>query len=98
MQVGKMFQQRCKIVEHIDRHHPDLPVAVITAYGNIEGAVQAMQRGAFDFVSKPVDLEVLRKLVTSALQRTPRRGTPPKSRLLGHSPAITGLRKLRPRL
>ncbi|HGG60975.1 MAG TPA: sigma-54-dependent Fis family transcriptional regulator [Gammaproteobacteria bacterium] len=85
-----------EIVDHIDRQHPDLPVAVITAYGNIEGAVQALQAGAFDFVSKPVDLDVLRRLITAALKRSPPR--PPAnqiaSRLLGDSPAIHELRTL----
>ncbi|MET0101977.1 MAG: sigma-54 dependent transcriptional regulator [Sedimenticola sp.] len=56
------------LVEHIDTHFPDLPVAVITAHGNMESAIQALKAGAFDFVSKPVDLKVLRKLVTAALK------------------------------
>ena len=43
--------------------HPQLPVAVITAHGNVESAVRALKLGAFDFVSKPLDLAVLRKLV-----------------------------------
>jgi len=46
---------------------PDLPVAVITAHGNMEAAVEAMKNGAFDFVSKPVDIEQLRKLVITAV-------------------------------
>ena len=50
---------------------PRLPVAVITAHGNVETAVRALKAGAFDFVSKPLDLGVLRKLVASALK--PRR-------------------------
>ncbi len=84
------------IVNHIDQHHPELPVAVITAYGNIEGAVQALQAGAFDFVSKPVDLEVLRRLITAALKRSgPRHHNgETASRLLGDSPAIRELRTL----
>ncbi len=57
-----------ELVEHIQRHYPDLPVAVITAYGSAESAVQALKAGAFDYVSKPVDLQVLRDLVASALK------------------------------
>ncbi len=48
--------------------HPDMPIAVITAHGHVESAVEAMRNGAFDFVSKPVDLGVLRRLVKQALQ------------------------------
>lgn len=57
-----------ELVEHIQQHHPNLPVAVITAHGSIEAAIRALKNGAFDFVSKPVDLQVLRKLVTAALK------------------------------
>ncbi len=57
-----------ELVEHIGQEHPQLPVAMITAYGNTEAAVQALKAGAFDFVSKPVDLKVLRGLVETALK------------------------------
>ncbi|KAA9129768.1 sigma-54-dependent Fis family transcriptional regulator [Marinihelvus fidelis] len=56
------------LVQQIGRDHPDLPVAVITAHGRVEDAVQALKLGAFDFVSKPVDLGMLRKLVNTALR------------------------------
>ena len=49
-------------------HRATLPVAVITAHGNVESAVRALKLGAFDFVSKPLDLGVLRKLVGSAIR------------------------------
>ncbi len=57
-----------ELVEWIQQHRPNLPVAVITAHGNMELAVQALKAGAFDFVSKPVDLENLRNLVQAALK------------------------------
>lgn len=57
-----------EIVEYIQQVRPDLPVAVITAHGNVESAVHSLKAGAFDFVSKPVDLQNLRTLVTSALK------------------------------
>ena len=50
------------------RTAPSVPVAVITAHGNVESAVRALKLGAFDFVSKPLDLGVLRKLVGSAIK------------------------------
>jgi two-component system response regulator PilR (NtrC family) len=57
------------LVEWIQKESPSTPVAVITAHGNIETAVRALKLGAFDFLSKPVDLKTLRKLVRSALKR-----------------------------
>ncbi|MDE1923466.1 MAG: sigma-54-dependent Fis family transcriptional regulator [Gammaproteobacteria bacterium] len=57
-----------ELVEWIQAHAPNVPVAVITAHGNMETAVRALKQGAFDFVSKPVDLAILRKLVGSALK------------------------------
>jgi two-component system response regulator PilR (NtrC family) len=56
------------LVEEISERYPNLPIAMITAHGKIEDAVYALKMGAFDFVSKPVDLKVLRKLVNTALK------------------------------
>ncbi len=56
------------LVREIAENHPQLPTAVITAHGKVEDAVNALKIGAFDFVSKPVDLAVLRKLVNTALR------------------------------
>ncbi|MCG8007996.1 MAG: sigma-54 dependent transcriptional regulator [Candidatus Thiodiazotropha lotti] len=56
------------LVRHINQTYPELPVAMITAHGNMESAIEALKAGAFDFVSKPVDLEVLRKLVQQAIK------------------------------
>jgi two-component system response regulator PilR (NtrC family) len=56
------------LVREIVEKYPDLPTAVITAHGKVEDAVNALKIGAFDFVSKPVDLAVLRKLVNTALR------------------------------
>ena len=49
-------------------HTPVIPVAVITAHGNVETAVQALKLGAFDFISKPLDLKNLRSVVDNALK------------------------------
>lgn len=56
------------LVRHIQKDHPELPVAIITAYGNVETAVEALKAGAFDFVSKPLKLDELRNLVSSVLK------------------------------
>src|SRR3970040_913163 len=57
-----------EFVSYIQSKHPEIPVAVITAHGNIETAIQALKSGAFDFVTKPVDLTSLRVLVQDALK------------------------------
>ncbi len=74
--------------------HPDLPVAVITAHGNVELAVEALKAGAFDFLSKPVDLQQLRSQITNALRISPRMPRERRTRhiLLGQSDAMRALR------
>jgi len=56
------------LVEWIQANRPGVPVAVITAHGHVEAAVRALKLGAFDFISKPVDLAALRKLITATLR------------------------------
>jgi len=87
-----------ELVKHIQKNYPNIPVAVITAYGNMELAVKALKAGAFDFVSKPVDLQVLRNLVTSAInlpKTAPDSAKQKKSKynLLGDSQVIQTLQK-----
>jgi len=59
-----------ELVTFIQQRHPALPVAVITAHGSMEAAIQALKSGAFDFVNKPVDLADLRNLVGQAIKLT----------------------------
>lgn len=84
------------LVEHIQQHHPGVPVAVITAYGNAQAAVDSLKAGAFDFVSKPLQLEQLRKLVNDALRLPARRpdASADDSGLLGDAPVMQALRDL----
>ena len=56
------------LVEWMQAQGLRTPVAVITAHGNVETAVRALKSGAFDFISKPLDLANLRKLVANALR------------------------------
>jgi two-component system response regulator PilR (NtrC family) len=65
---------------------------MITAYGNLDTAINALKAGAFDFLTKPVDLTRLRELVTSALL-LPAPGSAIDRRLLGDSPPMRDLRK-----
>jgi two-component system response regulator PilR (NtrC family) len=83
-----------ELVESIQRNYPELPVAVITAHGNMETAVQALKVGAFDFVSKPVDLQVLRNLVNGALKlgSFPKRDRRSRDTLLGDSAVMQTIR------
>ncbi len=84
-----------ELVQHISREYPQTPVAMITAHGNMESAVEALKAGAFDFVSKPVNLELLRKLVDAALNLQPldTNDTSASPTLLGETRAMTALRK-----
>ncbi|HUX72318.1 MAG TPA: sigma-54 dependent transcriptional regulator [Steroidobacteraceae bacterium] len=86
-----------ELVEWMQRYTPNVPVAVITAHGNMETAVRALKLGAFDFVSKPLDLVGLRKLIGSALKLSG--GTAGDTsifgpRLLGTSQAMQNLREM----
>ena len=56
------------LIKYIQENISSLPVAMITAHGNMEFAIEALKSGAFDFVSKPVDLNILRSLVNTALK------------------------------
>jgi len=79
------------LVKHMSQNQPELPVAMITAHGNMESAVEALKAGAFDFVSKPVDLNMLRDLVNAALKLNPStddRTIKSEQALLGKSAAI----------
>src|SRR5690606_36327445 len=83
------------LVEHIQRHCPQMTVAVITAHGNSDLAVEALKKGAFDFVSKPVELSRLRAMVKTALQLRHDNRIPhtDESGLNGHSPVMANLRQ-----
>ncbi len=89
------------IVRFLQKEYPHIPVAVITAYGSMDAAVEALKAGAYDFVSKPVDLPKLRDLIQTALKLTSGEKTQrPKvaednlsqGRILGSSPAMQTLK------
>ncbi len=84
-----------EVVRHIAEHNLDVPVAVITAHGNLENAVAVLKAGAFDYLSKPVALDQLRSLVNSALRLPGARDKAAGgSLLLGDSPAMRQVRDL----
>ncbi len=86
-----------QVVETIQQHQPDTAVAVITAYGNMDSAISALKAGAFDFLSKPVQLQQLRDLVSQALELSKLTGNGHADlavrRLIGDAPVIRELRQ-----
>lgn len=88
-----------ELVRYVAAQYPEVPIAMITAYGSMESAVAAMKAGAFDFVAKPVELGALRNLIESAL-RLRRRPlveedeTAAEWPLIGSSPAMQQVRVL----
>jgi len=83
-----------EFVEHIQKNHPNLPVAVITAFGNVEGAVNTLKKGAFDYVSKPINLAILKDLVNTALKLySGDKQASQRDDLIGESDEVTALRK-----
>ena len=83
------------LVQHIQKRHTQVPVAMITAHGSVDTAIHALKAGAFDFLTKPVDLGRLRELVGSALRlhASPSNENSIDNRLLGNSPPMQALRK-----
>jgi two-component system response regulator PilR (NtrC family) len=85
------------LVKWIQQYSPSVPVAVITAHGNMETAVRALKLGAFDFVSKPLDLAGLRKLVATAIKLSDTNESDTSvfgPRLLGASHAMQLMREM----
>jgi len=81
------------LVRWMQRNAAGVPVAVITAHGNIETAVQALKLGAFDFISKPLDLNNLRNIVGNALKLADKDAQSP-SELIGDSAPMQKLRDM----
>lgn len=96
------------VLRHIQKHYPELPVCMITAHGSMETAIEALRLGAFDFINKPLELQPLRNMCTSALKlvnqdtdlppvvgrlRTKQAETS-HIQLIGQSAAIENIRKM----
>jgi two-component system response regulator PilR (NtrC family) len=82
-----------ELVEWMQTNASGVPVAVITAHGNVESAVQALKLGAFDFISKPLDLQNLRNIIENALKLNDKPAVE-ASPLLGDSSAMHELRDM----
>ena len=84
-----------EIIRHIQQHCPKIPVAMITAFGSTEIAIDALKAGAFDFVNKPINIDRLRQLIDAALklsQRTEQVNYDDQVQLLGETQIIESLR------
>lgn len=87
-----------ELVKEIQQQYPHIPVAMITAHGSTETAIEALKSGAFDFFSKPLNLADLRSLVSSALKlnhQLPEAGLPQNDidkRIIGTSDVIKSLK------
>jgi DNA-binding NtrC family response regulator len=87
------------VLRAVRESSPGTPVIIVTGFGELEKAVEAVREGAFDFVSKPFNISELKNLVDRALQRAPSpphaavvRDTMPPA-LLGRTPAMTAVYK-----
>ncbi len=86
-----------ELVEFVRAQNQSLPMAVITAYGSMEAAIRAFKAGAFDFVTKPVDLRKLRQLIKNASQQSSASvaaADKSSSLLLGQSEPIVKIRQV----
>ncbi|MFT7558443.1 MAG: two-component system response regulator PilR (NtrC family) [Flavobacteriales bacterium] len=82
-----------EIVQYIQINHPELPVTVITAHGNMDTAVDSMKAGAFDFINKPIELSTLRKLIESAISSNTIKTDDKSINIIGDSPRVIELKK-----
>jgi len=88
-----------ELCEHVVANRPDVPVIVLTAFGSLESAIHAIRAGAYDFINKPVELDVLAIAIERAAThrslreevkrlREEARKAPRFDALVGQSPAM----------
>ncbi|WP_338870169.1 sigma-54 dependent transcriptional regulator [Myxococcus stipitatus] len=84
-----------KVLQEVKAHLPDTPVIVVTAFGNIEGALDSIQQGAFDYLAKPFDVDAILRVARRALEQKrlveenrSLRQQVDRSALVGRSPAL----------
>lgn len=80
------------LIEFMQQACPEVPVAMITAHGSVESAIEALKLGAFDFVTKPLALDKLRELVKQALQVQSPAATDSGREMIGQAPPMVRLR------
>src|SRR5207248_4502555 len=57
-----------EVLDWTQKHAPETPVLLVTAFGNVDGAVDAIRRGAYDYISKPYDVNAIKLVVDRALR------------------------------
>lgn len=84
-----------QLIRYAAEKAPDMPIAVLTAFGNMETATEAMKLGAYDFIAKPVSLDRLRQLIQDGLgiSRHGAANSGEDDGLIGQSPAMQHLRR-----
>ena len=89
-----------ELITEIHRQYPDLPVVMMTAHSDLDSAVSAFQRGAFDYLAKPFDIDDMVALVRRALQHVDRqqpvsqeRAADAATEIIGAAPAMQGVFK-----
>ena len=92
-----MLFRSLQLIQHLQSRPDAPPVAVITAFGSVEFAIESMKAGAFDFLTKPIDLERLRTLVKNALRSSApdaaQAPQAPRVELLGEAAPVQRLRE-----
>lgn len=81
-------------IEYTQRQYPQMPIAMITAHGSMDTAIIALKAGAFDYLTKPIDLNRLREIIKSALNLAVTKvdNIPSDQQFLGNSTLIQHLR------
>src|SRR4029077_11986870 len=90
-----------QLLDTLKQEHPELPIVMISGHGNIETAVSAIKRGAYDFIEKPFKADRLLLVADRALEnsrlkcerRQLQQFAPLAATLVGHSPAVNQLRQ-----
>ncbi len=66
-------QDGLEVLKQIHEHHSSIEVIMMTAFGTVEKAVRAIKLGALDFLEKPLEIDVVRKLIDSLVKTRPKR-------------------------
>ena len=97
LKIGDM--NGIEIIEQCTKNYPGMPIIMVTGFGSVETAVEAMRQGAFDYLTKPFELDDLQRTLNRALKISSSKESTrtdetkvakikPKSQLIGNSPEV----------
>ena len=99
LRIGDM--DGLEIVERCAAEHPDMPVVMVTGFGTVETAVEAMKLGAFDYMTKPFELDDLQRTINRGLKQNGKENTAasavkiepirPTTSIIGDSPEMKNI-------